>query len=73
MSYPKWLYHQSLEPKVVQSEAEQSALGSAWAECPFPQNQQEAKIEIKAESISAGKLSVEELIQPSTKKSKKKE
>lgn len=34
MSYPKWKYHESLEPVVVQSEAEELELGAGWEESP---------------------------------------
>jgi hypothetical protein len=33
-SYPKWLYHPTQAPRVVDDEAAHKALGSDWAESP---------------------------------------
>jgi hypothetical protein len=35
MSYPKFLYHKSELPKIVESKEEHEALGNEWAEVPF--------------------------------------
>jgi hypothetical protein len=34
MSYPKWKYHASKEPTIVNSEADEKALGNDWGESP---------------------------------------
>lgn len=33
-SYPKWLYHPTLEPRIVHDEAGHKVLGAGWAESP---------------------------------------
>lgn len=34
MSYPKWLYHPTLQALIVPDEAAHKALGSEWVEAP---------------------------------------
>lgn len=34
MSYPKWIYHKTQEPKIVTSEAEHAKAGNGWEETP---------------------------------------
>ena len=34
MEYPKWKYHAEIEARIVQSEAEEKALGSDWGNSP---------------------------------------
>ncbi len=37
IEYPKWKYHQELDPCVVKDAQEDEALGSEWSEAPFPE------------------------------------
>lgn len=34
MTYPKFLYHRTEQPRIVQDADEQAALGPEWAETP---------------------------------------
>lgn len=34
MSYPKWKYHKTEEPKLVESEEQEKELGGDWKESP---------------------------------------
>ena len=45
MSYPKWIYHKTEAPKIVNSEAEHEQAGKGWEETPaaFDQESDEKK------------------------------
>lgn len=34
IEYPKWLYHRTEEPRIVEDPDEHAALGPDWAETP---------------------------------------
>lgn len=34
MEFPKWLYHATEEPVIVNDPAEEAALGGGWADTP---------------------------------------
>lgn len=55
MSYPKWLYHQVENPKVVNNPDEHEALGAGWEESPAVCYETESGEEPKAESGSEPK------------------
>lgn len=55
--FPKWVYHRSEAAKVVDSAQEQKALGSDWAELPFPKDAAPAEKsleELQAEAVALG-------------------
>ncbi len=58
MTYPKWLYHKTNQPKVVQSEEEHAGLGEGWEETPtaFDQEQAPQAEEPKADENQTGKI-----------------
>ncbi len=35
IEYPKWKYHEELDPRLVKSKDEDEALGDEWKEVPF--------------------------------------
>jgi len=35
IEYPKWLYHKTESPKIVQTKEEQDEAGKGWKEVPF--------------------------------------
>jgi hypothetical protein len=35
MSYPKWIYHKTEQPKIVQTKEEHDSLKGDWKEVPF--------------------------------------
>ena len=37
--YPAWIYHRDFEPRIVQSEAEEAALGPGWVDSPSRVNE----------------------------------
>lgn len=41
MNYPKWLYHATEKPVVVQNAEEHEALGEGWHESPVPESEAE--------------------------------
>lgn len=55
MSYPKWKYHKTEEPKLVLHEEQEEALGSEWVESPAEFQ------EAKEQPDDLSKLSAEEL------------
>lgn len=50
--YPKWLYHRTHEPVIVNDPDEHNALGRGWAEEPFAGGQE---FEVEAETKPKGK------------------
>lgn len=42
MSYPKWIYHETKEAKVVNSKEEHDAEGNEWKEVPFDKPEEQA-------------------------------
>ena len=55
MSYPKWKYHKTAEPKVVNSEDEEKALGNEWAESPTDFAEEPAEAPVKKETKASAK------------------
>ena len=49
MSYPKWKYHKTEEPQLVESEEQEKELGGEWKESP-------ADFESSAEEVKETKL-----------------
>lgn len=41
MSYPKWIYHKTEAPKVVNSKEGHDQAGKGWEEAPFAQDQEQ--------------------------------
>lgn len=79
MSYPKWIYHKTEAPKVVNSKEEHDQKGKGWQETPFEQDQEQiptkeesTEAEPEKTSDSEGKVNIEKTVEiPKPKKGKK--
>lgn len=41
MSYPKWIYHKTLDAKVVKTKEEHDEAGKGWEETPFAEDKEQ--------------------------------
>lgn len=71
--FPKWKYHKTKEPFLIHNEAEEAALGDAWAEAPFSKEESAPEVPVKTrEQILAEMADSAPVEQSVDSKSKKK-